>query len=320
MTSEERILQTRVAWRYYHEGSTQADIAVQLGITRARVNKILQECHDQGVVQIIINAEWASCVEIESELEKKFGLTQAIVVPTPTKEQHIYGAIGKAAGNYISDHLRDGQGLGLGWGKTLRASIGGISQRATEDISLVSLFGGLPHSGATNPYDVAAMFSRRFNVTNTYYIAAPMYVSSEQIRKTLMTQPMFESIFERAADVDIALIGAGDLTARSTNVLLGALTKEEWRSLLDGGAVGEVFGYFLDEHGKPLDHPLNRRIMSADLEQLRRIPLKVIATGGLQKVAIITALLQGNFSDVLITDEVTAEAVLKSFLRGKSDA
>lgn len=310
MIDEEKHLQTRVAWRYYNEGMTQADIADQLGITRARVNKILQDCRDQGLVQIIINAEHASCVEIEGDLEKRYGLTRAIVTPTPAKEKHLYEAIGKTAGVYISNTLRDGQGLGLGWGNTLRASIGGIAQRGPGDISIVSLFGGLPHSGSTNPYDVAAMFARRLNVRDCYYIAAPMYVSSEEVRTTLMTQPMFESVFRRAAEVDIALIGAGDLTARSTNVVLGALTESEWHSLLDNGAVGEVFGYFLDENGKLLDHPLNKRLMSADLEKLKRIPIKVIATGGLQKVTIITALLQQNYADILVTDEVTAKAVL----------
>lgn len=310
MVYEEKQLQTRVAWSYYNEEMTQADIAEKLGIPRARVNRILQECRESGLVQIIINAETTSCVSSERQLEKRYGLVRAIVVPTPVKEKHLYAAIGKTAGAYIAGNLRDGQGLGLGWGKTLRASVGGLQQRSPGDLSIVSLFGGLPRSGTTNPYDVAAMFSRKLNVAKCHYIAAPMYVTSEEVRKTLMSQPMFGRIFERAAEVDMALIGAGDLTVRSTNVVLGALTKEEWHSLLDAGSVGEVFGYFLDDKGNPLDHSLNRRFMGADLEKLKAIPAKVIASGGVQKVPIIRALLRQGFADVLITDEVTAEQVL----------
>jgi len=310
--SKEHKLQTRIAWAYYNEGLTQAEIAGKLGITRARVNKLLQDCRENGLVQIIINAEEASCAETESKLEKRFGLVKALVMPTPVKEKHLYAAIGETAGAYISEHLRDGQSLGLGWGKTLRAGLGGVVQRGPSDTSIVSLFGGLPRSGTTNPYDIAAVFSRRLNVSKCHYIAAPMYVTSEEVRTTLMTQPMFERTFQRAVEVDMALVGAGDLTVRSTNVVLGALTESEWKSLLEAESVGEVFGYFLDREGQPIDHPINRRFMGADLHQLKNIPIKVVASGGIHKVPIIQAVLRAGYADILVTDEVTAQAVLEN--------
>ena len=312
MSSEETKLQTRVAWSYYNEGKTQAEIALKQGVTRAKVNRILQDCRDSGLVQIIINAEEASCAEVEGLLEKTFGLVKAIVVPTPAKEVHLHSAIGETAGAYVSKHLRDGQGLGLGWGKTLRASLGGVKQRPPCAVSIVSLFGGLPRSETTNPYDVAAVFARRLNVGQCNYIAAPMYVASEQVRKILMSQPMFENVFKKAEEVDMALIGAGDLTQLSTNVLLGALTVEEWKSLLQADSVGEVFGYFLDKDGKPINHPINKRFMGADLVHLKQIPIKVVASGGIQKVPIIKAVLRAGYADILVTDEVTARAVYDS--------
>lgn len=309
LQSEEKELLTRIAWAYHSENMTQADIAAKFGLTRAKVNKLLQECRDIGMVQVIINSDEASCADIEFQLERQYGLCKAIVVPTPAKEKHLYAAIGATAGSYISKHLRKGQSLGLGWGKTLRASLDGIRQRSPEETVIVSLFGGLPRSGTTNPYDVAAMFARKLNVAQCHYVAAPMYVTSEEVRQALMSQPMFEKIFRRAIEVDMALIGAGDLTTRSTNVVLGALTTEEWQSLLNAGAVGEVFGYFLDSYGKPIDHPLNNRFIGADLDRLKKIPVKVIASGGLQKVPILKAILQERYADILITDEVTAKAI-----------
>ena len=312
MSNEEIKLQTRVAWSYYNEGKTQAEIAIKQGVTRAKVNKILQDCRESGLVQIIINAEEASCAEVEGLLEKRFGLIKAIVVPTPAKEAHLHSAIGETAGAYVSKHLRDGQGLGLGWGRTLRASLEGIKQRPPCDVSIVSLFGGLPRSETTNPYDVAAVFARRLNVAECNYIAAPMYVTSEEVRKILMSQPMFESVFKKAEEVDMALIGAGDLTQLSTNVVLGALTGQEWKSLLQVDSVGEVFGYFLDKNGIPIDHPINKRFMGADLSHLKQIPIKVVASGGVQKVPIIKAVLRAGYANILVTDEVTARAVYDS--------
>lgn len=313
MSNEDRLL-IRIAWAYYNEGLTQAEIASKLGITRARVNKLLQDCRESGLVQIIINADEASCAEIESKLEKRYGLVRAMVVPTPVKEKHLYAAIGETAGAYVSNNLRDGQSLGLGWGKTLRASLGGVVQRGMSERSIVSLFGGLPRSGMTNPYDIAAAFARRLNVSKCYYIAAPMHVTSEETRTTLMTQPMLERVLQLAVEVDMALVGAGDLTVRSTNVVFGALSESEWRSLLAADSVGEVFGYFLDRDGKPVDHPINRRFMGADLHRLQKIPTKVVASGGIRKVPIIQAVLRAGYADIFVTDEVTAQAVLEHSL------
>ena len=127
-----------------------------------------------------------------------------------------------------------------------------------------------------------------------------------------MSQPMFESVFKKAEEVDMALIGAGDLTQLSTNMVLGALTNQEWKSLLQVDSVGEVFGYFLDKNGRPIDHPINKRFMGADLSHLKQIPIKVVASGGVQKVPIIKAVLRAGYANILVTDEVTARAVYDS--------
>lgn len=309
-SNREEQLFARVAWAYYNDEMTQAEIARKMGLTRARVNRILQLCREGGLVQILINSDLSSCVEAETELERRYGLRKAVVVPTPVRESKLHSAIGKAAGWYVSEHLRDGQDLGLGWGRTLRASARGLRQRQPGAVSVISLFGGLPKSGTTNPYDVASVFSRMLSAQDCFYIAAPMYVTSEDVRATLMTQPMFAENFSRAVEVDMALIGAGDLTGQSTNVLLGAVTEGEWRSLLECGAVGEVFGYFLDAHGKLVDHPLNRRFMGADLERLRGIPRKVVAAGGVHKESILRALLEQGLADVLVTDEEAAKRLV----------
>lgn len=305
-------LHARIAWAYYNEDMTQAEIAKRLGMARARVNRILQECRETGLVQVIINSDVTGCAEAEHALERDYGLSKAIVVPTPSREKHLYTAIGKAAGDYLSKRIRNGQSLGLGWGTTLRASGKSLVQRGESDIRIVSLFGGLPSSSTTTPYDVASVFSRRLGASECYYVAAPMYVSSEQVRSTLMSQKMFATIFDLAPEVDIAFIGSGDLTNRSTNLNLGAITEEERKSLRKAGAVGELFGALLDADGQPADHPLNRRRMGADVNDLRRIPLKILAAGGLHKVPIIRAGLAGSFVDVLVTDELTARQLVEN--------
>ena len=43
-------LLVRVAWYYYKSEMTQEEIAVRLGINRARVIKILEQCRRDGII------------------------------------------------------------------------------------------------------------------------------------------------------------------------------------------------------------------------------------------------------------------------------
>ena len=81
-TDEQR--RTRIAWLYYVEGLTQAEIAERLAVSRVKVVRDLQIGRQTGLVQIQISGRLASCVALERALERRFGLRQAVVVPRTT--------------------------------------------------------------------------------------------------------------------------------------------------------------------------------------------------------------------------------------------
>jgi DNA-binding transcriptional regulator LsrR (DeoR family) len=68
-----------------------------------------------------------------------------------------------------------------------------------------------------------------------------------------------------------------------------------------------VLGNWLDAQGRPVDHPLNRRMVALSLDDLARIPTVVLASGGGYKFEIIRAALRRRCANVLITDEKLAE-------------
>ena len=57
-------LHARVAWLYYLENFTQAEIGERLGLTRARVNKMLSEARESGLVRVTLNSHFANCTAI----------------------------------------------------------------------------------------------------------------------------------------------------------------------------------------------------------------------------------------------------------------
>ncbi len=316
-TNDERELLSRIAWAYHANGMTQAEVADWLGVSRARIVRLLQVCRDQGYVQIIVNTDRAVCHEMERQLETVFGLRRAIVIPAPANPKHLNYNLGQAASHYLSTALRDGNSLGLGWGTTVAAAASSAPADSADGLTVVSMYGGLPYSIIVNPYEIVTTFSRRLKASQTYYIAAPMFAPSPESCRLLKSQELFRSVYARAIQVDIALVGLGELAVNATNIVLGAITRLEFKSLVDAGAVGEVFGAFVDAEGKPVTHPKNECFMGPTLDEVRTIPLRIAAAGGPSKTAIIRAALLGGFADVLVTDETTAGTLLAAETGGE---
>ena len=298
-------LRTRIAWYYYVEGLTQRQIAERLGINRIRVNRILAACREQGVVQIRINSKLASCIELERALERKFELDEVVVVPSPAEDDDVPEVLGVAAGNYISNELSDGQSVGMGWGRTLRNSLRSIHRRPLQDLSVVSLLGGLTRASAMNTYETAARFADLFGA-ECYYLAGPAFTSTEASRDLFLEQEVLTEVYEKAKRVDLALVSCGDITKKSTIRRLGLVTDEELRTLKEAGAAGDLLGHYLDAEGQMVDHPLNHRVLALSPADLRQIPKVILTSGGRSKIDIIRGVLRGGFVDVLITDEETA--------------
>lgn len=301
---------SRIAWAYYVNGMTQSDVAEWLGISRVRVNRLLQVCRDEGYVQILVNTGQAVCFDLERRLESAYGLRRALVIPAPPSSRQMNRNLGHAAGHYLAGTLQDGTSLGMGWGTTVAAAAASIPRKPAERLTVVSLYGGLPQSIVINPYEIVTTIARRVNAEQTFYIAAPMFAPSPETCRLLKSQEMFRSVYARALRVDVALIGLGELAADATNVILGAIGRDDVRSLCAAGAVGEVFGTFVDATGHPVDHPRNACFMGPDLGEVRAIPHTIAAAGGAKKFSIIRAALAGGFINTLVTDEETAARLL----------
>ncbi len=60
---------------YYVEGLTQTEIAQRLGLSTAKVNRLLVQAREQGYVNITIRTPFQHLFELEDRLKAVFGLT-----------------------------------------------------------------------------------------------------------------------------------------------------------------------------------------------------------------------------------------------------
>ena len=316
MSEEDEQLRVRVAWLYFMEGLTQADIAAKLGITRLRANRLLGEARESGLVNIQINARLASCVALERQLVQETGLKDAVVVPTLGDPDQIPAVLGRATAEYLARHLGENRvrGLGIGWGTTLRETIRHLRSANLTDLSINSMMGGLTYGLELNTFEIASEFARRVN-GQCNYLAAPIYAGSPRSRDTILAQDVFQETFQRLATNDVALLSAGDLSRRSLLIRYGLPRDVTVESLRAAGAVGDIMGTFLDARGQPVRHVVNKRVIAAPVEMLRDIATVIVASGGLNKTAILAAVVRARLCSVLVIDEATARAAL-GLLRG----
>jgi DNA-binding transcriptional regulator LsrR (DeoR family) len=299
---------TRIAWLYYVEGRTQAEIAERLGVSRIKVVRDLAACRETGLVQIRISGRLASCVALERALERRWGLREAVVIPTPDDPEAIPAALGVAVGAYVSDRLAAGQTVGIGWGRTLRWGVRAMRRRAVPGLTVVSMLGGLGRGSEINTYETASRLAEAAGA-QCYYLAAPTFAASDALRDMLLEQPGIREILERGRRADMALVSVGSLEPAATNRRLGLLTDEDAAELLAAGAVGDLLGHYLSPDGRVVDHPLNRRVVGLAPADLKGVPRAILASGGPDKVGIVRGALAGGYVNALITDEATAAAL-----------
>jgi deoxyribonucleoside regulator len=108
------------------------------------------------------------------------------------------------------------------------------------------------------------------------------------------------------------VLSVGGMSADSTTHRTSYITEADRRSLEKAGAVGDLLFHFLDRDGTLVDHPINSRIVSADMGAIRRAGRRIIASGGPDKVDILLASLRFVQPTVLITDETTASRLLET--------
>jgi len=302
-------LRIRIAWLYYVEGLTQERIGRALGLARGRVNRLLAECLERGIVRFQISSKLARAVELERGLVSAYKLAHAVVAPSPVSEADVPVVVGTAAGEALPGWLRASQSIGIGWGKTMHAASRALGAGGPRGLKIVSMFGGLPRSATINPYDIASRFAAVLQA-ECYFLNAPMVGSSDASTRALRHHHLLRESFRRMLAVDLALVSVGHLGPSSTNVEFGIITEAQRRSLVAAGAVGDIFGYYVDADGGAVPHPANRMVVMPPLEALCRIPRLVLVSGGAAKVPILRAALRLGHIDTLVTDEAAAERLL----------
>ena len=304
MDEQTYALATKAAWYYYMEDNTQAQIAEVMGVSRAKVIRLLEEARAQGIVQFSFRKNDSQRVSAEQLLIDRFGLKDAFVIPTPLDSSAINQSIAQGAAHYVSDHLREDGYLNIGYGDTVSRMLGFLAKNREESLNVVSLTGGVSYYLPTVGTTAYSM--------HLFLTPSPLVVSSRQVRDALLDEKSLQDVSTMTEYADMSVVGIGAAVEGATVLRNGILNEGELTVLKMQGAVGDVLNHFMDKDGNLIQTEIEDRVISTDLDKLRQLKNVVGVAGGKDKVMAIKAVLNGGYLNVLITDSDTAAELLLS--------
>lgn len=320
-TNNERFL-LKVVDMYYKEELSQETIAQKLNISRTTVSRTLTRAKKEGYVKILINYPANNPIDMEKELERKFGITEAMIAMTKDEALSDF-LVAEQASEYLIRVLKSNMVMGITWGRTMKRVIDyfgselGNIRVTVKDVEIVP-FQGTSHikENANEEYRLTysnILATKVAELINgvSYSLSAPMFVSNEKIKKILEQEKDVSMVLKKAREADIALFGIGNLSNESSLAASGGTTFTELQDAAQKGGTGEIIGRIYDKNGKTMDLEMNRKQMGISLDEMKKIPIRVGIAYGRNKVDAIQAAMKGGIVNVLITDSITAQSLLE---------
>jgi len=300
---------------YYVEEMTQSAIAEALNIGRVSVVRMLSEARSLHEVRVSVSRETADLAGLEIRLQRAYEIPEVVIATLSTRDADPTASIGAATGLYISELLRPDMRIGLGWGRTLIHSLNYLAERTVPNLSVVSLVGGITRVSRVNPAEFAWQFARAYQA-DCFLIAAPAIVDSAATKRALIERCGLGEVYAFSKSLDAIVVGVGAITPSATINLLGLLKPDEQAEVMALGAVGDILCNIFDAEGRLIQHSVNTRVMSVPVETMANAPIRVVAAGGAQKIQAIAGAIRLTRPTTLITDEVSAAALLQRAATG----
>ncbi|MDI5933849.1 sugar-binding transcriptional regulator [Halomonas kalidii] len=297
----------RAAWMSYVGGITQDEIALQLGVSRPGVQRLLALARQEGLIKVRIDHPISACMAMAAAIRDRYGLDYCDVVPAEPDAPDGGASYLAAAGAERVSRLvvrSEPLTLSLGTGRSIRATVEAMSRHDRPQHRFVSLVGNVARDGSANRYDGVMVLADKTG-GERFLLPAPVVADSVEEKEAMRGQRLFQAIMAVAKQAETAFIGVGRIDRQATLFQDHFIDESDLEELLGLEAVGELLGWPMSRDGEVIDCSITRRVTSLPLEMLRDQPLVAIA-GGREKGPALLASLRGGWLNGLITDETAA--------------
>ncbi len=304
-------LAIRAAWLSFVGGRTQGDIAAQLGVSPAKVHRLIAHAQKAGHIKFHIDGRPLECLQMEDALTDHFDLRSCVVAPElgSGDEDSVLKSVAACAAQLLNGLLSGGtvKRLGVGMGRTLTAAVEALPRLSRPDLEIISICGSLTRTLAANPYDIVQKMQERTGGVG-YFLPVPYFAENAEEKATFLRQRSVQELIARAAGSDAFLIGIGSVGNEGHLVKRDMITKNEQEDLIAAGAVSDLVGRFLTIDGRLAPDTLGDCAVGLHFKQVRGSRVIALVGGESKADATLAALRTGVITD-LVTDETLARVL-----------
>ncbi|MEU7885960.1 sugar-binding domain-containing protein [Microbispora bryophytorum] len=312
-TADRRLMAT-VARRFYIDDASKVEIAKELGLSRFKVARLLDQAKSTGMVTITLRDAGFVDDAMSTQLSAHLQLREAVVIETLGTEAEVRRQVGAAAAHLLTETLHAGDVLGLAWGRTLTAMTEELT--ALPPVSVVQLTGAVGSDLAESPVEVVRKASLSAG-GKAHAIFAPLVVEDAATAAALRRQNDVASAMHLFGQVTVAVVAVGSWDPPISQ-LREVLPEADRAALAARGVQAEVAGILIDCHGRLVGEDFAERCLSISAAELARVPRVIAVAAGADKAEAVLAVARSGLLSSLVTDRPLAEAVLAQPLANPS--
>jgi DNA-binding transcriptional regulator LsrR (DeoR family) len=296
-------LLTEIARRYYIDKETQDTIGKSLNLPRMKINRLLKQAQDEGIVEIRIRFHSSETRDLEEIFRDRFGLRHLLVAPDAQSLEQQRTNVAIVVSNFLEANLRENAVVAVGMGRNVARVAKVNANRTFESITFVAGSGGATEAAEEGNADhIARNLAMRFG-GNSETLYAPAFVPDAVLRQSLMQNETVRRTLNLARSANFALIGIGDLAPDSHMARMGWFSLPELKQAQAAGVVGDLMGYdFFNRDGVSCNNELGERGIGLTISDLRQINQTIaIASEPSKATAILGALKTGAINTLATT-------------------
>lgn len=298
------------ATMYYLQDMKMEAIAKHLRTSRSTVSRLVKRARETGLVEITLRPAHSRAPGLGQRIATTFGIdTYVVPVPDTAAQVDRLDQVALTTARLLGTWFDSDTVLGIAWGTTLAAVARHLPSKPTRGSAVVQLNGAANTrtSGVHYAGDLIAGFGTAFDA-HVHHFPVPAFFDFAETKEAMWRERSVRRVLDVQRRADIALFSVGAVSGGVPSHVYSAgyLEPEDIAVLEAEGVVGDVCTVFLRGDGTYRDIALNARATGPAPHELRRVPRRVCAVAGDNKVVPLRAALRAGVVTDLVVDELTA--------------